>query len=248
VTNPAGTLQINTTTHLAQVGNNYFLDNVNSSGPELKYNGAAVTAGEFGTFTPIGAVQVAGGGYDIAWKDTATGQYTAWSTDSNGNYLSNLFAPVSGTSTVLESLETTFNQDLNGDGQIGIPPATKPAAVATVQNFQFTDQGNGEVGTSQQAAADSGTATVAGTTYSAVSGHETFAFAPNLGRVTPVNSDTDMETRPINQSAANLTSSLPAQDVGHAGAVITATTHDAVTMDHLTRPQLLAHHDFHFVF
>ena len=38
--------------------------------------------------TPIGAVQ-AGGGYDVAWKDTASGLYTAWSTDSNGNYLSN---------------------------------------------------------------------------------------------------------------------------------------------------------------
>ena len=60
------------------------------SGPELQYGGAAVTAGEFGTWTPIGAVQVAGGGYDVAWKNTATGQYTVWSTDSNGNYLSNL--------------------------------------------------------------------------------------------------------------------------------------------------------------
>ena len=49
VTNPAGTLQIDTSTHLAQVGNNYFLDNVNDSGPTLKYKGAAVTAGEFGT-------------------------------------------------------------------------------------------------------------------------------------------------------------------------------------------------------
>ena len=72
-------------------------------------------------WTPIGAVQLAGGGYDVAWKDTATGQYTAWSTDSNGNYLSNLFGPVSGNSTALEALETTFNQDLNGDGTIGIP-------------------------------------------------------------------------------------------------------------------------------
>ena len=33
VTNPAGTLQIDTTTHIAQVGSNYFLDNINGSGP-----------------------------------------------------------------------------------------------------------------------------------------------------------------------------------------------------------------------
>ena len=127
VTNPAGTLQIDTTTtHLAQVGNNYFLDNINGSGPSLKYGGAAVTVGEFGTWTPIGAVQVAGGGYDVAWKNAATGQYTVWSTDSNGNYLSNIIGAVSGTSTALESLETTFNQDLNGDGTIGIPQGGNP--------------------------------------------------------------------------------------------------------------------------
>jgi hypothetical protein len=33
-----------------------------------------MTAGEFGTWTPIGAVQVAGGGYDIAWHDPSSGQ------------------------------------------------------------------------------------------------------------------------------------------------------------------------------
>ena len=45
---------------------------------------------QFGTWTPIGAVQVDGGGYDVAWKNTGTDQYTVWSTDSNGNYLSNI--------------------------------------------------------------------------------------------------------------------------------------------------------------
>jgi serralysin len=121
VTAPPVVIQTDGSTSLVQVGSNYFLDNTASgTGPELQYKGAPVTVGEFGTFTPIGAVQVVGGGYDIAWKDTASGLFTAWSTDSNGNYLSNLFAPVSGTSTVLESLETTFNQDLNGDGTIGI--------------------------------------------------------------------------------------------------------------------------------
>ena len=51
---------------------NFFLDNTGSStGPELKYGGAAVTAGEFAGWTAIGAVQVAGGGYDVAWKNTS---------------------------------------------------------------------------------------------------------------------------------------------------------------------------------
>ena len=126
VTNPAGTLQIDTTaptaaTHITQVGKDYFLGSANGSGPELKYGGAAVEAGQFGGWTPIGAVQVAGGDYDVAWKNTSTGQYTVWSTDSNGNYLSNLIPSVPGNSAALEALETTFNQDLNGDGTLGIP-------------------------------------------------------------------------------------------------------------------------------
>ena len=62
------------------------------------------------------------GGYDVAWKNTATAQYTVWSTDSNGNYLSNVIGAVSGNSLALETIETTFNQDLNGDGTIGLPP------------------------------------------------------------------------------------------------------------------------------
>jgi hypothetical protein len=44
-------------------------------------------AGEFGAWTPIGAVQTASG-YDIAWKNGGADQYTVWTTDSNGNYLS----------------------------------------------------------------------------------------------------------------------------------------------------------------
>ena len=115
-------VQTDGSTALTQVGDNFFLDNTGSgTGPELGYGGAAVTAGEFGGWTPIGAVEVTGGGYDVAWKNTSSGQYTVWSTDSNGNYTSNVIGIVSGTSTALEALETTFNQDLNGDGAIGIP-------------------------------------------------------------------------------------------------------------------------------
>ena len=70
---------------------------------------------------PIGAEKTASG-YEVAWKDASTGQYTAWNTDNNGNYVSNIgnLGWVSGTSTALESLETSFHQDLNGDGQIGL--------------------------------------------------------------------------------------------------------------------------------
>jgi hypothetical protein len=149
VTSPAGTLQIDgITTHVAQVGSNYFLDNIKGSGPELKYGGAVVTAGEFAGWTPIAAVEVAGGGYDIAWKNTSAGLYTVWSTDSNGNYTSNVIGAVSGTSTALEALETTFNQDLNGDGTIGIPKVVIQTDGSTVltgvgNNFFLNSTGGG---------------------------------------------------------------------------------------------------------
>ena len=56
-------------TSLVEVGNNFFLDNISSgTGPELKYGGAAVVAGQFGGWTPIGAEQTAGG-YEVALEN-----------------------------------------------------------------------------------------------------------------------------------------------------------------------------------
>src|SRR5450631_2890960 len=66
-------------TSLVEIGNNYYLDNISSgTGPELTFNGGAVTAGQFSSWTPIGAEQTASG-YDVAWKVPGTDQYTAWS-------------------------------------------------------------------------------------------------------------------------------------------------------------------------
>ena len=61
------------------------------------------------------------GGYDVAWKNTGSGQYTVWSIDSNGNYKGNFTGgAVSGTSVALELLEPVFQQDLNHDGVVGL--------------------------------------------------------------------------------------------------------------------------------
>jgi hypothetical protein len=58
---PKVVIQTDGSTALTLAGNNFFLNNIsNGSGPELMYKGVAVTVGEFDTFTPIGAVQVAG--------------------------------------------------------------------------------------------------------------------------------------------------------------------------------------------
>ena len=79
--------------------------------------------GKWGAWTPIGAEQTASG-YEVAWKMAGADQYQVWSTTSSGNYSSHLLGVVSGTSSALESFETTFQQDLNGDGIIGPPPPT----------------------------------------------------------------------------------------------------------------------------
>ena len=106
-------------TKLVKSGNNFVLDPMASlGGPLLKDGGAAVTVGQFGAWTPIAAEQTASG-YEVAWKNGAADQYIAWNTDSGGNWLSQ-GAVVSGSSVALESLEPGFQQDLNGDGTLGV--------------------------------------------------------------------------------------------------------------------------------
>ncbi|WFU75660.1 M10 family metallopeptidase C-terminal domain-containing protein [Bradyrhizobium sp. CB2312] len=128
-------------TSLVQVGGQYLLNPVGgAAGPSLKIGGAAVTAGQFG-LSPIGAEQVAGGGYDLAWKAAGADQYAVWSVDSSGNFVSNLTpGGVAGGSTSLESFETAFQQDLNGDGFIGFPPTIVIEAIGATSLVQVGGQ------------------------------------------------------------------------------------------------------------
>src|SRR4051812_27597900 len=89
-----------------------------ATGPQLRYNGSAVVVGQFGNASPI-AVEQKGSGYQIAWKVSGAVQFNVWNTDISGNFQS--YTPlVSGSSAALKSFETSFNQDLNGDGVIGV--------------------------------------------------------------------------------------------------------------------------------
>ena len=133
-------------TSLTEVGNRYYLYNSNGSGPALKYGGADVVAGEFSGWVPIGAVQTASG-YEVAWEIPGANEYTVWNTDSNGNYTSNVIGVVSGTSYALESIETTFDQDLNGDGTIGLTETViqtnGSTSLTEVANEYFLYNGSG---------------------------------------------------------------------------------------------------------
>ncbi|WP_050043726.1 hypothetical protein [Bradyrhizobium sp. LTSPM299] len=121
---PSTTIESFGSTSLVQSGNVYDLDPVaGGTGPTLKYQGSAITVGEFAGWSPIGA-DATSTGYDAAWKLAGADEYTVWATDANGNDTVKLVDSVSGSSAALETQETTFHQDLNGDGVIGIPSTT----------------------------------------------------------------------------------------------------------------------------
>ena len=81
------------------------------------------------TWTPIAAAQTASG-YEVAWKIPGADQYQIWFTDSSGNYLS---TPFVGSGAQLQSYEASFNDDLNGDGTIGVPPPPTPTVIEFIR-------------------------------------------------------------------------------------------------------------------
>jgi hypothetical protein len=117
-------------TRLDQVANRFFLHDIAGMGPSLKYGGADFVAGQFGGWTPIGAEKTAGG-FEVAWKNGAADQYTVWNTDANGNYVGSATGVVSGADYGFQSLETSFQQDLNLDGQTGLKTTTVEAFGST---------------------------------------------------------------------------------------------------------------------
>lgn len=123
-------IESNGVTHLTQIGTHYYLYDTGGSGPSLKYGGADRTAGQYGAWTPIGAETISGG-YEVAFKNGSADQYTVWRTDSTGNYIGNLVDIVPGSDANLQSVEPSFQQDLNGDGLIGPPAVAEFALTAS---------------------------------------------------------------------------------------------------------------------
>jgi hypothetical protein len=133
--NGDGTIGLKTTTlesaganSLLQVGNEYLVQNGSNPAVTLKYQGNAVTVGEFGTFAPIAAASITGG-YEVAWRLGTTSSYVVWNTDANGNYQSSPTGVIIGQSFALEVLETGFGFDLNGDGHLSTQLVTAGATV-----------------------------------------------------------------------------------------------------------------------
>ena len=123
-------------------GTNYFLQPNGGAAVELSYDGAPVTVGEFaqyGEWTPIAAAQTASG-YEVAWAIPGADQYQIWLTGSSGNELS---IPFVGSGAQVELYEASFNDDLNGDGTIGIlPPPDRTVIESSGSMSLLTDGTN----------------------------------------------------------------------------------------------------------
>ena len=217
-------------TDLTQVADHYFLNDSLGSGPSLKFGGTDFAAGQFGTWAPIGAEKTASG-YEVAWKD-ASGNYTAWNTDNNGNYVSNIgnMGWVSGTSTAMESLESSFHQDLNGDGYIGLVL-------------------NGSSGGQTLNATSSPTTLIGGPNdiLNGGAGADTFVFPTNFGSNTVKNFTPGTDALQFSQAMfANVAAVLSdAQQVG-SNVVITHDPQNVVTLQNMQLSNLHAS-DIHIV-
>jgi hypothetical protein len=110
-------------TRLVETAGRFYLHDGAGSGPSLKYGGADYTTGQFGAWAPIGAEQTADG-YQVVWKVTGADQYTVWNTNGQGNLVSYATGVVSGSDPFLQGLESSYSQDLNGNGQIGASAST----------------------------------------------------------------------------------------------------------------------------
>ncbi len=116
---------------------NYYLEPNGGTAVKLSYNGAPVTVGQFGAWTPIAAQQTATG-YEVALEEVGANLYGVWDTDASGNFVSGPISNVSGTSAALESIEFSFNDDLNGDGTIGVPVPSNATVIEFVRHDQST--------------------------------------------------------------------------------------------------------------
>jgi tryptophan-rich protein len=173
-------IESNGVTSLTAVGSNYYLFDSTGTGPSLKYNGAAYAAGYFSGWSPISAEKTSTG-YLVAWKQAGADQYSIWTTDNTGNYISSTVK--SGSSSAVISAETALHQDLNGDGVIA-GAAAAPAAIVT-----------GNVGN------DTLISTAANEVMFGNGGNNTFVFTGNFGKDTIADFHPDTDVLQFSRSA-----------------------------------------------
>ena len=90
---------------------------IGSESLPLLNKGRQVEKSSGAKYQPI-AVEAISGGYELIRKGT-DGSYSVWSVDQAGSKTGNVVL----TSKQIRSYEERFDQDLNGDGEMGVPPA-----------------------------------------------------------------------------------------------------------------------------
>jgi hypothetical protein len=227
-------------TSLTQLGHDFFLyAQGTSSGPELKYAGAPWTNGVWGGWTPIGA-EAFTGGYEVAFKLTGADLYTIWNTDANGNVTTNAISSVSGSDASLQSIETSFHQDLNGDGVIGPPSHTSAAVTVAASNTAGTVT---VAATPYIIAPSSGNAVLAGTPAS-----DTFVFNVQFGNDLVKSFQPGVDQVDLNHTLFASVADLLAHmaDNAHGSAVLTIAADQSITIDSVSKALLQQHAtDFH---
>ena len=93
----------------------YYIDDESRS---LKYEGAQL--GEIPGWTYLGVESDGSTGYHVMIRNDGTGEYVRWTLDSSGNIIGGDYLSVRD----VQVLEPRFDQDLDGDEEIGVQPAT----------------------------------------------------------------------------------------------------------------------------
>jgi hypothetical protein len=251
-------IQTDGSTTLVEFGSTnaeYVMEGSGATGQALEYQDSPVTAGQFGAWTPIGAAQLEAGGYEVAWKNTTTGQYTVWDTDADGNFVSSPTGVVSGSSFALEDLEPSFQQDLNGDGFLSTQLITTGDTVDLTGQSEPTTINLGENDTAYASGGlNASSLTIVGTPDAVTLGSGAdiveYALTPGSGVETIANFTLGQDMLNIDLNGAT-PSSLEAYDtiVGGASAIAFASTADPAhgvvltgLSSSLTAADLLASH------
>jgi hypothetical protein len=207
--------------------------------------------GTDGTWAPIAAEKTTTG-YQVVWKEASSGLYTAWNTDNNGNYVSHLSTltgstsdgSVSGTNSGLKLLETSFHQDLNGDGQIGASSAAAPTQINSTGQVVATS-GETMVGTDRS---NTLTSTTGNDVMVGKGGADTFVFASNFGKdvITDFTAGgPSHDTVQFSKSVFDSFASVLSHAAQSGTDVVISTGSDTLTLKN-TKVDALHSNDFHF--
>jgi hypothetical protein len=188
------TLANNGTTTLAQVGDLYeLIPDSGGAATLLEYQGSAVTVGEYGNVTPVGAVQTATG-YEVAWSLVGQDEYTVWNTDSGGDYTSSALGVVTGQNFNLEDLNPIFGENLNSAPSLSAILVTNASSSGTVNLSSQTQNATINLGGNSASAPhglSGASSTVNGTPYAITLGSDPdiveYALAPSAGIETLAN-------------------------------------------------------------